>query len=182
MHATRRGNALTLLPLVLAACFGAAAGGPPAAGGGEDERPGSAVGLAADPVGALDWLAGCWEGTLSSGAVYEELWLPPRAGTLLGLARMTRDGRTLSFEFMRIFDDDGTLVFAAQPSGRPPTHFRATHMAPGSVTFENPGHDFPQRVLYRHVPPDQLRARIEGERDGQEGGMDFPLRRVACPG
>jgi hypothetical protein len=137
---------------------------------------------ASDPVAGLAWLAGCWEGTLSNGAVYEEMWLPPRDGTLLGLARMTRGGRTVSFEFMRIIDDAGTPVYIAQPSGREGTRFRASSVTAVEAVFENPDHDFPQRVIYRHTPPDTLLARIEGERDGQLRGMDFPLRRVDCPG
>jgi hypothetical protein len=146
-----------------------------------DASPEPSEPAAIAPVERLGWLAGCWEGTLSSGAVYEETWLAPRGGVLVGVARMTRDGRALSFEFMRIFDEQGTLVYAAQPSGRPPTLFRATAVASDDVTFENPEHDFPQRIRYRFVPPDALHARIEGERDGQLRGMDFPLRRTACP-
>jgi uncharacterized protein (TIGR02246 family) len=136
----------------------------------------------ADALDRLAWLAGCWQGELSSGATYEESWLAPRAGTMVGVARATRDGRALSFEFMRIHDDAGTPVFAAQPSGRPPTLFRAAAVGAGRVTFENPAHDFPQRILYRLEPPDRLLARIEGERDGESRAVDFPLRRVACPG
>jgi 3-oxoadipate enol-lactonase len=133
-------------------------------------------------IDRLAWLAGCWEGELASGTTYEEAWLAPRAGTMVGVARATRDGRALSFEYMRIFDDAGTPVFEAQPSGRPPTSFRARAVGVGRVTFENPAHDFPQRILYRLEPPDRLLARIEGERDGESRGIDFPLRRVACPG
>jgi hypothetical protein len=99
---------------------------------------------------------------------------------MLGVARATRDGRALSFEFMRIYDDAGTPVLAAQPSGRPATLFRAAAVGAGRVTFDNPAH-FPQRILYRLEPPDRLLARIEGERDGESRAVDFPLRRVACP-
>jgi hypothetical protein len=148
----------------------------PAAGQADHDRS------ALDPVAAVGWLAGCWEGTLENGATYEEVWLPPRAGTLVGLARMTRDDRTLSFEFIRILDDHGTLVYAAQPSGRPPTHFRATTLDSRQVTFENPDHDFPHRIIYRFAPPDELFARIEGDMDGELRALDFPLRRTACPG
>ena len=35
-----------------------------------------------------------------------------------------------------------------------------------SVVFENLGHDFPQRIVYRR-DVDRLTARIEGEADGQ---------------
>lgn len=134
-------------------------------------------------VDRLAWLAGCWEGTLSSGATYEEAWLAPRGGIMVGMARMTRDGRSLSYEFMRIAPGDGdALVFHAQPSGRTATPFRSTELTASSVTFENPDHDFPQRVRYRFMPPDELHARIEGVRNGQAGALDFPLRRVGCPG
>jgi hypothetical protein len=135
----------------------------------------------APSVEQLGWLAGCWEGTLSSGATYEEMWLAPRAGMLVGVARMTRGDRALSFEFMRIGVDDGALVYAAQPGGREATVFRATLVAADSVVFENPAHDFPQRIRYRHDEPDGLVATIDGERGGERRAMEFALRRVACP-
>jgi hypothetical protein len=143
---------------------------------------GWAPGPAEQPVDRLGWLAGCWEGTLSNGATYEEMWLAPRGGSLLGLARMSRGDVTMSYEFIRIVDDHGTLAYFVQPGGRPPTRFAATHVSDGTVTFENPEHDFPQRILYRRAPPDSLVARIEGERGGQLRALTFPLKRVACPG
>jgi hypothetical protein len=152
-------------------------------GAGQGRSPDAARGPESGLVDRIGWLAGCWEGTLSSGAVYEEMWLAPRGGTISGMARMTREGRTLSFEFMRIaVGDQGVLVYTAQPSGGAPTHFTGTEVGPDRAVFENAGHDFPQRILYRLAPPDGLHARIEGERDGQLRGIDFPLSRVACPG
>jgi hypothetical protein len=47
--------------------------------------------------------------------------------------------------------------------------------------FENAAHDFPQRVLYRREAADRLVARIEGLRNGQPRGIDFPMQRMACP-
>jgi hypothetical protein len=139
-------------------------------------------GAAGQDVERLGWLAGCWQGTLSNGATYEETWLEPRGGEMLGVARMTRAGRSVSYEFMRIADDDGTPVYAAQPSGRPPTLFRATSVTTSEVVFENPEHDYPQRIRYAFTPPDRLLARIEGEVGGQERALEFPLSRTACPG
>lgn len=133
-------------------------------------------------VDRMAWLAGCWEGTLSNGATYEEAWLTPRGGTLIGMARMVRDDQTQSFEFMRIVDDDGTLVFIAHPSAQEPTEFHAVGITSVAATFENPDHDFPQRVLYRLNQPDELLARVEGDRDGELRGLEFPMRRAACAG
>jgi hypothetical protein len=137
-----------------------------------------------DPVAVerVGWLAGCWEGTMASGAVYEEVWLPPRGGTLAGVARMTRGGRTFSIESMTIVDDDGTLVYLARPAGQAETPFRAVEVSSTAAVFENPDHDFPQRIVYRHTSPDSLHARIEGVRGGEPRSLDFPLARVHCPG
>lgn len=136
----------------------------------------------ADPIGILAWMAGCWRGTLSNGATYEEFWLPPYGGTLVGAARMAMEGRTLSTEFLRIVEDHGTIVYLAQPGGREVTAFPAIQLTDSNATFENPEHDFPQRILYKFSPPDSLTARIEGERDGQPRTMEFPLARVDCSG
>jgi hypothetical protein len=133
-------------------------------------------------VDRLTWLAGCWEGVLANGATYEEMWLEPRGGMMLGMARMTRDGRTLSFEFMQIVGDGAVPVYAAQPSGRAATLFSATAVHADAVTFENAGHDFPQRIRYRRVEPDGLHATIDGQVQGQERALEFPLGRTVCPG
>lgn len=133
----------------------------------------------------LGWLAGCWEQrSAASALVIEEFWTEPRGGTLLGLSRTTRDGVFAGFEFMRIFERDGALIFAAQPSGRAPTEFVAAPTAANEreIVFENAGNDFPQRVRYRAVGTDSLLARIEGTSNGQDAAVDFPYGRAYCDG
>jgi hypothetical protein len=48
------------------------------------------------------------------------------------------------------------------------------------LVFENPEHDFPQRVIYRQEPAGRLRARIEGHREGLPRAVDFAMTRVPC--
>jgi hypothetical protein len=108
----------------------------------------------------LAWLTGCWaSGTPEEGS--EECWLPPRNGLLLGLNRSWKGDR-VAFEYLRIAEEEGTLVYHASPGGGPSTPFRWTAGGPGSATFENPEHDFPQRLVYR-LEGDELRARVEAE-------------------
>lgn len=147
---------------------------------GHAQEPSSTTVLDPSPVQTLAWMTGCWEAALSGGATYEEAWMAPRGGMMLGTARMIRQGRVLSWEFLQIWDDGQGPVYVARPSGQPPTGFRAVHIDGASATFENPEHDFPQRILYRSTPPGQLDVRIEGDADGELQGMDFPLRRVGC--
>lgn len=134
------------------------------------------------PNGAqhLGWLAGCWE--RSSGAtIIEEQWMRPRGGAMLGMSRTTRRDTVVEFEHLRIFDRAGRTVYAAMPSGQVPTEFETAVTSDSLVTFENPAHDFPQRVIYRRRGADSLIARIEGVRGGQVRGIDFPYRRATCP-
>ena len=69
----------------------------------------------------------------------------------------------------------------AEPSGQAPADFEASAVSDSLITFENPAHDFPQRVIYRRRGSDSLIARIEGTRNGRVRGVDFPYARAACP-
>ena len=48
------------------------------------------------------------------------------------------------------------------------------------AVFENPEHDFPQRIICRLGDDGSLNARIEGKRNGKEKEMDFLMKRVKC--
>ena len=134
----------------------------------------------ANPVERLSWLAGCWRaegGEPGSG----EQWLAPAGGTLMGVSRTVKNGNTVAHEFMQIRTAaDGGLVFVAKPSGQAEGSFALMPGVPAEAVFENPQHDFPQRVIYRLEDGGRLRARIEGMRNGQLRGIDFPLQRVPC--
>ena len=135
-----------------------------------------------DAFAPVAWMAGCWaQQGREAGSV--EHWMAPAGGLMLGMARIVKAGRVVEFEFMQIrADADGQLSFVAQPQGRPPTEFRLQRGGSGDeAVFENPGHDFPQRVRYRREAGDRLTARIEGLRQGQLRGIDFPMQRIACP-
>jgi hypothetical protein len=97
-----------------------------------------------------------------------------------------RGGRLVSHELMIIRARDGQLVFEAHPSGQPAAEFPATTIGPRQVVFENPAHDFPQRISYERQQ-DELKATLEGKDAGKDAGskarrMVFAYRRVACPG
>ena len=131
-------------------------------------------------VTQVAWLAGCWE-QASGSQLIEEQWTRPRGGLMLGLGRTVRGDSLVEYEQTRIFERDGRLVYGANPSGQVPAEFESIELSDSSVTFENLGHDFPQRVMYRRRGADSLIARVEGMRGGKLRGVDFPSARVACP-
>jgi len=132
------------------------------------------------PLTKLSWLAGCWERTSGDRHV-EEQWMEPRGGMMLGMNRTVAGGRAVEFESMRIQEEGGGLVFTAHPSGQAEASFKSIELTGSKVVFENPAHDFPQRVIYSRQADGSLLARIEGEEGGKARGVDFPMRRASCP-
>lgn len=100
---------------------------------------------------------------------------------MFGMSRTVRNSKTVAFEFMQIIEDDyGGIVFIAAPSGQSATSFLMVSVTDREVIFENPDHDFPQRVIYRLMSDEKLIGRIEGTVDGMDRALDFPMRKIAC--
>ncbi|HET7291961.1 MAG TPA: DUF6265 family protein [Vicinamibacteria bacterium] len=114
----------------------------------------------------LAWMEGRWTGE-RDGVAMEERWTGPLGGALLGVHADVKDGRLVSWEFLRIdTTGDGTFYFAS-PRSAPPTPFRLVSQDSRRVVFENKEHDFPQRILYWLDEKGALHARIEGPQDGK---------------
>lgn len=126
-------------------------------------------------VDELAWLAGCWSAVRQDG-VTEEHWMKPVGGTMLGMSRTVRGGKTTEYEFLQIRNVNGTLSYVAKPSGQAEATFAVKSIADGEVVFDNPAHDFPQRIIYRRTTGG-VTARIEGTMNGKARGIDFPYRR-----
>lgn len=122
----------------------------------------------------LAWLAGTWRG--NAGPVsFEERWTPAGGGVMLALSRTLKGDRLVGFEFLRIVERDGGLVYIAQPDGRPPTEFTLTSATADAATFENPAHDFPRMIRYTRRADGRLEARVS---DGAQKGETFVFVRV----
>lgn len=121
----------------------------------------------------LTWLAGTWSG--GDGPVtFEERWTPPAGGAMLAVSRTLKGDRMVAFEFLRIIERNGTLVYIAQPNGQPPTEFTLTAITSDSATFENPMHDFPKMIRYSRRADGSLEARVS---DGGQKGDTFVFKK-----
>lgn len=127
------------------------------------------------------WLAGCWQLEGSEPGSVEQ-WMAPAGGAMLGMARTVKNARLSAYEFLQIRERaGGQLVYVAKPSGQAETEFPLLRAAAGELLFENPAHDFPQRIGYKRQLDGRLLARIEGRRaNGETRGVDFPMRRADC--
>lgn len=128
----------------------------------------------------LFWLAGCWEANLRGREVNEQ-WMKPGGGIMLGMARTVSQGKAAEFEFTQIREDkDGSIYYVAKPSGQAETSFKLVKLQNKEAVFENPQHDFPQRIIYRMQPAGSLFARVEATVKGQLRGIDYPYKRAKC--
>ena len=132
--------------------------------------------LSAQSIDQLAWMAGCWQGE-ARGRSFEEHWMKPAAGMMLGMSRTIAAGKAVSTEFLSIELREGKLAYVARPSGQAMEAFALTKAGADEVVFENLNHDFPQRIIYRKTA-DGLHARVESA-DGKKG-QDFPMRPAAC--
>jgi hypothetical protein len=129
-------------------------------------------------IASVAWLQGCWQMT-SGDRVVDEQWMAPRAGVMLGIGRTVRGEQLVEYEWVMLSEKTGSLAYEAHPSGQQSAVFTAQSASGTEVVFENPQHDFPQRVGYRR-DGDTMLAWVEGTVGGNARRVEFPYRRVAC--
>jgi hypothetical protein len=132
----------------------------------------------------VSWLAGCWGGDMKSGE-YEECWTAPSANFMQGLGRMVgKDGKILMREHMTIETDGADIIMYVlgygeklQPEEQGTIPFTLVKSSKTELVFENPAHDYPQRIVYAKKPDGNLTARIE-LMDGKNPAT-FPLNKLS---
>ena len=149
----------------------------------QDAPAPSAPAVAAVPdLARLWWMAGTWQGELLGGT-FEEHWMRPRGGLVLGCGRAIRDGKAVFHEYLRIEARDNTLVYTVQPMGREGVQFRLESFEQDDAartaryTFRNPDHARQHTIEYRWAG-DAVAGRIAGERDGQPWEQAFTFSRA----
>ena len=106
--------------------------------------------------------------------------MKPAGGIMLGVGRTVKNNKAVDYEFMRIEERGADIFFTAKPkSSNNETPFRLIKLSNSEATFENPEHDFPQRVIYKRRDT-KLTGRIEGNNNGKFMGIDFPMTRTKC--
>ena len=129
----------------------------------------------------LGWMSGCWEmNNEKRGLVITEMWMKPAGDAMIGVGRTMKAGKLIDFEFLRIVEDANGLAYISRPSAnKEDTTFKILRSAAGEIVFENPTHDFPQRIIYKR-DGGKMNARIEGTTNGKLRGVDFSYVRVRC--
>jgi len=125
------------------------------------------------------WLAGCWR--MNDGRhEMDEQWMAPAGGAMLGMNRSLRDGEFRGYELLILKPRNDQLIYEAHPSGQAPAEFASSHLSDTLLVFENPSHDFPQKLVYDRTGADSIRVGVFAAVGDHESAFDVPLARISC--
>jgi hypothetical protein len=109
-----------------------------------------------DPEPLINGLLGEWvDAPASDSSIFHEHWYSDPDGGLTGMGYVMLGADTVSIEHLQIlYTDSGTFYSVEMPGQNAglPVLFRLTS-ASDSLVFENPLHDFPQRIVYTPRAP-----------------------------
>jgi len=128
----------------------------------------------------IQWLVGKWEMKLGD-TLSSENWVMKNDSTYTGISMDVVAGKdTIRFEQITI-EQRGVDIFyvpvvKGQNDGKP-VDFKMTAFEDKKLTFENPEHDFPKKIIYS-ISGDTLLPSIYGPMEGQDISMEFPMLKV----
>ncbi len=125
----------------------------------------------------LIWLEGQWEGLQGSG-VYHEEWRITGVNQMKGRAYLILKGEILNNEILNLNEDLYGIYYIAEVNHNPhPVSFKLTHLSDKIAVFENPEHDFPQKITYENNNG-SLTATVEAVKDNKLKKFEYFLKRI----
>ena len=131
-------------------------------------------------IAEAGWLVGTWSGNSGERSNYET-WEKYNDSTYVGRSYSIQVGDTVSSESIRLVQQGEIINYIPTVEGQNndmPVMFTLISSDSNKLIFENPAHDFPQRITYRMVSHDSLIAEISGLINGEPHAQEFPMRRV----
>lgn len=125
------------------------------------------------------WLTGCWEAR-SADRVVEEQWMAPRGRTMLSMTRTVHLDTLVDYGQVVLREKNGQLEYETHPFDQPMAVFVSTQITESSLLFENPLHDYPQRIGYTRHGADSLIAWSDGTSGGKGRRVEVTYAKVRC--
>lgn len=140
------------------------------------QQPGSSSQL----ISQANWLLGSWHNQTPK-ALFVEEWTKQNDSTYAGKSYTLVNKDTVSSETVQLVQRNGQLYYiptVKKQNGGLPVSFTLTTATAGALSFENPEHDFPQKISYQLISKDSLLATISGISKGKLRSIPFPMHRV----
>ena len=133
-------------------------------------------------IAKLGWMSGCWETTSEQDkSTLREIWLLPKAGSMLGMGQTERDGKAVGWEAMRLYDEGDTVKAWQRPSARAEFTMDMESLSEDFVSFALTEGDTTTRATYQRRENGAALAvsfrLIKGE---NRRGANFAFKRTDC--
>lgn len=133
-----------------------------------------------DKIKAARWLLGNWENNSADGNL-SETWKKINDSTFQAQSYFIKEKDTLHFETITLQQKGEQLTYSAAVKGQnedKPVSFKLTTGTEKQLVFENPKHDYPQKISYTQITPDSLVAQISGMQQGKPSSEQFSMKKT----
>lgn len=126
----------------------------------------------------MNWLVGQWENKTPEGLL-TETWTKDNDSTFSGQTYFIKNEKdTVHSESIVLTQTKDELIYRPTVKGQnndEPVDFKLTTDVENSFTFENPKHDFPQKIAYKKINEKALVATISGNQQGKPSSESYPM-------
>jgi hypothetical protein len=132
-----------------------------------------------DELEKMSWLVGEWENKMPEG-VLTETWTKSNDSSFIGKSFFIHEKDTIHFEEIVLTQKGETLFYTPTVKGQnndEPIEFKLTNSTENEFTFENPKHDYPQKIAYKKLNANNLVATISGKQQGKPSSESYPMKR-----
>jgi len=122
-----------------------------------------------DKIKLADWLIGTWENKSEDG-VLTESWQKVNDSTFTATSYFIKNNDTLHAEKITLAQKGEMLLYSAAVNGQnndKAIDFGSTTESENKLVFENPSHDYPQKITYSKGANNTLTAEISGNLQGK---------------
>lgn len=127
----------------------------------------------------LHWLIGTWHNN-DKNAPSTETWTQSSTTTMHGVSYIVAAKDTVFYESIVLKQIKDELFYTVTSKGQKdnrPVSFKLTSFEDDCAIFENPEHDFPQKIIYKLINKDSIVATILGDKDGKTATEVFPMQK-----
>ena len=125
-------------------------------------------------------LKGTWGMETTKGNLYEN-WVINNDSTMTGKSYRLNNTDTVLLEIVALVKRGSHILYIASAEGQnnqQAVAFKLMKWDNDTFIFENPEHDFPQRVIYALPKHEKLHAWIEGTINGQSRRSDYHYKKI----
>ncbi|SHH19817.1 DUF6265 family protein [Flavobacterium defluvii] len=128
-----------------------------------------------------EWFIGEW-GNKSAEGELTERWKKENDSVYLGESYfVVGQNDTVFAEHVRLEEANGKLAYIVTVPGQNqelPVSFEMTSASDNQIVFENPKHDYPNKIIYNLVEKDSLIAEISGLKKGKPYTEKFIMKKL----